>query len=76
VERQWGTIKSTMRSGLGSLLYLIVGVMLASSHHYFAHADTLKPVVSAVLAVALWPLLLLGIASTSSRRGGRPPPQT
>jgi hypothetical protein len=50
-----------MRSRIGSLLYLVVGVILASSHHYFANANTLKPIVSAVLAVALWPLLLLGI---------------
>ncbi len=50
-----------MRSGIGSVIYLIVGVILASSHHYFTHASTLKPIVSAVLAVVLWPLLLLGI---------------
>jgi hypothetical protein len=50
-----------MRSGLGSIVYLILGVVVASAHHYFAHAGTLKPIVSAVLAVALWPLLLLGI---------------
>jgi hypothetical protein len=35
--------------------------VVASSHHYFKHVDTLKPIVSAVLAVILWPLLLLGI---------------
>ena len=50
-----------MRSGLGSLIYLIIGVVVASSHHYFKHAGTLKPIFSAVLAVALWPLLLFGI---------------
>lgn len=50
-----------MRSGIGSLLYLVVGAILASSHHYFAHITTLKPLISALLAVALWPLLLLGI---------------
>ena len=50
-----------MRSGLGGLIYLIVGAVVASSHHYFTHVGTLKPLVSAVLAVLLWPLLLLGI---------------
>jgi hypothetical protein len=50
-----------VRSGIGSLLYLVVGAILASSHHYFAHITTLKPLISALLAVALWPLLLLGI---------------
>jgi hypothetical protein len=50
-----------MRLGIGSIVYLIVGVVLAASHHYFAHADALKPIVSAVLAIILWPLLLFGI---------------
>ena len=50
-----------MRSGIGGLIYLVVGVILAASHHYFAHVGALKPLVSAVLAVLLWPLLLFGI---------------
>jgi hypothetical protein len=50
-----------MRSGIVSLVYLVVGVVVASSHHYFKHASTLKPLLSALLAVVLWPLLLLGI---------------
>ncbi len=50
-----------MRSRIGSIIYLIIGVVLASSHHYFRHAGAVKPIVSAVLAVVLWPLLLLGI---------------
>jgi hypothetical protein len=50
-----------MRLGIGSIVYLIVGVVLAASHHYFAHASALKPIVSAVLAIILWPLLLFGV---------------
>ncbi len=50
-----------MRLSLGSIIYLVVGVFVAASHHYFAHVDTIRLVVSAVLAVLLWPLLLLGI---------------
>lgn len=52
-----------MRRGLIiPLIYVVVGVVVASAHHYFAHAAALKPIVSAVLAVLLWPLLLLGIS--------------
>jgi hypothetical protein len=51
-----------MRSGIGTVIYLIVGVLLAASHHYFAHTATLRAIASAVLAIALWPLLLLGIS--------------
>lgn len=50
-----------MRSGLGTIVWLIVGVIVASSHHYFNHASALKPIISALLAIALWPLVLLGI---------------
>jgi hypothetical protein len=50
-----------MRSGIVSLVYLVVGVVIASSHHYFEHASTLKPLLSALLAIGLWPLLLVGI---------------
>lgn len=50
-----------MRVSFSTIIWLIVGVLLASSHHYLHHINTLKQVVSAVLAVVLWPLLLLGI---------------
>jgi hypothetical protein len=50
-----------MRIGLGGIIWLIIGVILASAHHYLAHADKLKPIISAILAILLWPLLLLGI---------------
>lgn len=43
------------------MIWLVVGIIVAASHHYLAHADALKPVVSAVLAVLLWPLVLLGV---------------
>lgn len=50
-----------MRSGLGTIIWLVIGVVVASAHHYFSHATTLKPILSALLAIGLWPLLLLGI---------------
>lgn len=48
-------------TSLGTVIWLIVGVIIAASHHYFAHVHTWRPIVSAVLAVLLWPLVLLGI---------------
>jgi hypothetical protein len=50
-----------MRIGLVGLVYLVIGVIVAASHHYFVHIGTAKAVVSVVLAVILWPLILLGI---------------
>jgi len=53
-----------MRRLLSSALsigYLIAGLIVASSHGYITHLHSLKPIVSAVLAVVLWPLLIVGI---------------
>jgi hypothetical protein len=50
-----------MRSSLGTVIWAVVGILVAASHHYFTHATTLKPIISAVLAILLWPLVLLGI---------------
>jgi hypothetical protein len=41
--------------------YVVVGVIVASSHHYFTHLDGIKPVLSAILAVVLWPLVLFSV---------------
>jgi hypothetical protein len=50
-----------MRSGIGSIIWIVIGVIVASAHHYLTHIDALKPIISALLAIALWPLILLGI---------------
>jgi hypothetical protein len=43
------------------LVYIVVGVAIAANKNYFDTLGTLRALVSAVLAVVLWPLLLLGI---------------
>ena len=48
-------------SSVISFVYLVAGAVIANSHKYFAHVTNLKTVVSAALAVILWPLLLLGV---------------
>jgi len=50
-----------LRLNLAGLLYLVAGVVLAAGRHYLTNLDTIKRIGSAVLAVLLWPLLLLGI---------------
>jgi len=49
------------------LVYLVIGVVAAANHHYFNHLGSVKPIISAVLAVVLWPLILLASTFTSSR---------
>ena len=56
--------KLVMRSFVGKILvgiYLVVGVVAASSHHYFSHLGKVTAILSAVLAVLLWPLVLFGV---------------
>ena len=43
------------------ILWLIVGIIVAATHDYFERLDTVRLLLSAVLAVLLWPLVLLGI---------------
>jgi hypothetical protein len=51
------------RPGIGvfGVIYLIVGGIVAATHHYWDNVDTAKTVASALLATILWPLLLVGI---------------
>jgi len=60
----WGDVcRRCLRMGriLGTILFLVylaVGLVIAANHHYFTHLGSIKPIVSAVLAVVLWPLVL------------------
>ncbi len=44
------------------VLYIIIGVVVAAGENYLEHLDKLKPIASAVTAVLLWPLVLLGVS--------------
>jgi len=45
---------------LATIAYVVLGVIVASQHSYYANLDSVSQVLSAVVATALWPLLLLG----------------
>lgn len=49
------------RPSLLAIVYLVVGVAVAATYDYFERLNTIRRILSAVLAVVLWPLLLLGI---------------
>jgi hypothetical protein len=50
------------RGGLLPLVYVVVGAFVAGAHDYFAHTGSARTIGSALLAIFLWPLLLLGIS--------------
>ncbi len=57
-ERRYASARG---SGIIVAIYLVIGVLVAVAQNYFDHLSTLGRLVSAVLAVLLWPLLLLGL---------------
>jgi hypothetical protein len=42
------------------LLYLVIGVIVAYAEDYLENVDRTKRLLSALLAVVLWPLILIG----------------
>ncbi len=48
-------------NGIISIVYLAAGVFVANSQGYLANLTTIPHILSAVLAVVLWPLLIMGI---------------
>ena len=42
-------------------IYLIVGGIVAATHHYWNNLHSLNADISALLATVLWPLILVGI---------------
>jgi hypothetical protein len=58
-ERKTGVF---FRSRLMGLIWIGIGIAVAATHHYFNHLSTWRQIVSALLAILLWPLVLLGIS--------------
>lgn len=46
------------------VIYLVVGGVVAGSHHYFDSLSSIGAVLSALLAILLWPLVLFGTKIT------------
>ena len=55
-----------MRIGLFGLIYVVVGLFVAGGvigdeASYFSNLDNIEEIIEMVLAVLLWPLVLLGV---------------
>ena len=50
-----------IRSHFLWLIYLAIGVIVALSENYLDFHFPWKPIISAILAIVLWPLTLIGI---------------
>lgn len=49
------------RSGILAAIYLVLGILVAVANGYFDQLTTFGRLISALLAVLLWPLLLFGL---------------
>jgi hypothetical protein len=60
-----GEAMSRPRSvSLGFVVWVVIGVIVASNHQYLVNLKTLGSILSALLAILLWPLILLGTKIT------------
>ena len=54
-----------MRYGRGpslfSILWIVVGVIVAADNKYLKNINDVESVLSAILAILLWPLVLLDV---------------
>ncbi|MGI8427226.1 MAG: hypothetical protein ACR2FO_08035 [Actinomycetota bacterium] len=49
-----------MFRSIGGIIYIIIGLVVANSHGYLGISD-IGSLVSAILAILLWPLILFGV---------------
>jgi hypothetical protein len=56
-----GTPDPMLPRNLLGLIYVAIGIFVAASKDYLESLDTVKQILSALLAILLWPLLLLGV---------------
>ena len=54
-------MRRPIRSQFLWFVYLVIGVIVGVSEDYFDFHFPWKPLLSAILAVLLWPLTLLGV---------------
>lgn len=48
------------RTSAGGIIYIIIGVIVASSHGYLSTLNSFSGFLSALAAIAFWPLVLFG----------------
>jgi hypothetical protein len=48
------------RTSLLFVIYIVIGVVVAYDRDYLENLDRVRRLISAVLAIVLWPLVLLG----------------
>jgi hypothetical protein len=47
--------------GLLTIAYVVIGAFVAAANHYYDHLGSIERIASAVIAILLWPLILIGV---------------
>jgi len=50
------------RVSIGGIIYIIIGIVMAINRGYLGNLGSIPHLLSAILAIILWPLLLLGVS--------------
>ncbi len=48
-------------ASLLTVAWIVIGIVVAATHHFFEHVSTIGGILSAIIAVIVWPLILLGV---------------
>jgi hypothetical protein len=54
-------VRRRSTASLLPVVWIVIGVIVAAAHHFFDHLGTIGAILSAIFAVILWPLILLGV---------------
>jgi hypothetical protein len=54
-------MRSDSSSSIVGIIYLVIGLIVASGHAFFTNLNQVMPILSAILAVLAWPLVLIGL---------------
>ncbi|MDQ1415964.1 MAG: hypothetical protein QOF81_1577 [Acidimicrobiaceae bacterium] len=46
---------------LGGVVWIVIGIIVAASHHFLETLNTASTIGSAILAIIVWPLVLLHV---------------
>lgn len=56
---------------IGLIVYVVIGVVVAAARDYLGDVGSIGDIVNLLLAVLLWPLILLGVEFNLDIGGGR-----
>ena len=57
-------------STIGGIIYLVIGIIVAATRDYLGEINGLGDILNLILAILLWPLVLLGVKFNLRIGGG------